>query len=81
MDHFFKHSPQDKCTLGADKVLINRRNLITEVKRRVSATKSFLLIELKARIVAATMEILEITSMDEASHNVKHDGSKTSKKK
>eukprot|EP00111_Clytia_hemisphaerica_P000864 TCONS_00002526-protein len=63
-DRFYKQSSQDVCTLGADKVLINRRNLTTEVKRRVSATKNFLHLELRTRIVAATMKCLGIDDID-----------------
>ena len=44
--------------------MINRRNVVTEVKWRVNACKSFLELELNASIVAATMNLLEISDID-----------------
>uniref|UniRef100_A0A7M5VDK0 Uncharacterized protein n=2 Tax=Clytia hemisphaerica TaxID=252671 RepID=A0A7M5VDK0_9CNID len=65
MDHFFKNSFPDKCTLGADKSFINRRNVATEVKKHYSAVRSFLDVEFKARVIAAGLDILEISDVDE----------------
>ena len=64
MDHFFKNSLTDKCTLGSDKSLINRRNVVTIVKKRVTAVRRFLDIEFKARIIAAALEVLEIPDIN-----------------
>ena len=65
MDHFYKSGCNDRCTLGSDKVLINRRNVVTEVKKRYAATKKFLQVELEARILAATLTTLCIEGLDD----------------
>lgn len=65
MDNFYKTGCNDRCTLGSDKVLINRRNVVTEVKKRFAACKKFLELELEARVSAATLTILRIERLDE----------------
>lgn len=44
--------------------MINRRNVRADVSKDVSACKKFFLLELEARIVAATMNELEIEDID-----------------
>ena len=46
-------------------MLIDRKNVVSEVKKRYSACRSFLEIELESRIIAAALEILKITKIDE----------------
>ena len=65
MDNFFNGNGTDKCTLGSDKILINRRNVVKEVKRRYSACKRFLTLALEARVIAATLTTLQIISVDD----------------
>ena len=54
-----------RCTLGSDKVLINRRNVVTEVKKRYAASRKFLEVELETRVLAATLTSLRINSLDD----------------
>ena len=65
MDNFYRTGCKDRCTLGSDKVLINRRNIVTEVKKRYAACRKFLEVELESRILAATLTILCINSLDD----------------
>ena len=48
-----------------DKVLINRRNVNTDVSKKVDECKKFFQLEVNARIVAGFMQILGIESLDE----------------
>eukprot|EP00112_Aurelia_sp_Birch-Aquarium-sp1_P017402 Seg4027.1 transcript_id=Seg4027.1/GoldUCD/mRNA.D3Y31 product="hypothetical protein" protein_id=Seg4027.1/GoldUCD/D3Y31 len=52
---YHPQSSDDKCTLYSDRNLINRRNVVTDVKSRVSACKQFFNISLEAGIVAAAL--------------------------
>eukprot|EP00794_Sanderia_malayensis_P001047 gene1047-373_t len=64
-DHFYNTSAfGDQCTLFSDRNLINRRNVVSEVKRKVSACKSFLDLELDARVTAATLHFMKLTDLD-----------------
>eukprot|EP00794_Sanderia_malayensis_P009643 gene9643-10630_t len=64
-DNFYSgKSAKDPCTMFNDAALINRRNVGAEVKSRTSASKEFLLIELKSRVIAAFMEELQLESID-----------------
>lgn len=65
MDNFYSSGCVDRCTLGSDKVLINRRNVVTEVKRNYAASKRFLCLALESRVVAAAMTLLGIERMDD----------------
>lgn len=65
MDHFYKTGCNDRCTLGSDKVLINRRNVVTDVKKRYAAVKKFLQVELESRVLAATLTTLDVEKLDE----------------
>ena len=49
----------------ADKILINRRNVCADVKKKYNACKQFFFLEVEARILAATMQALKIKSLDE----------------
>ena len=55
----------DKCTMLAEKVLINRRNINTDVSKKVDGCKKFLLLEVHCRIVAAFMKMLFLESLDD----------------
>ena len=52
----------DKCTMFADRALINRRNVSTDVRKKYNACKQFFLLEVEARILAAAMQVLKIKS-------------------
>ena len=65
MDNFYRTGCNDRCTLGSDKVLINRRNVVTEVKKRYAASRKFLEVELETRVLAATLTSLRINSLDD----------------
>ncbi len=47
----------------SDKLLVNRRNLSTEVKKKYSACKQFFFMEIEARIVAAAMSIFGLHTL------------------
>ena len=49
----------------ADSVLINRRNVGSDVRARVSACKQFFLMEVDCRVVAAALEELHIKDIDD----------------
>eukprot|EP00795_Rhopilema_esculentum_P015979 gene15979-7310_t len=51
-------------TAHSDSVLINRRNVGSDVRSRYAAFKQFFLMEVECRIIAATMEILQLQSLD-----------------
>lgn len=60
------YSPQsdgDMCTLHADRTLINRRNVKTDPKAAYAADRDFLILEVKARIVACAMEVIGFESL------------------
>ena len=65
MDNFYKAGCNDRCTLGSDKVLINRRNITTEVKKRYAACRKFLEVELESRVLAATLTVLNVQNLDD----------------
>ena len=64
MDKFYKSGCNDKCTLGRDNVLINRRNVVTKVKKGYAACRKFLEVELESRVLAATLTTLNINELD-----------------
>lgn len=47
----------------ADRNLINRRNVSTEVDKNFSACKQFFIMEIEARVVAATLDFMQMTSL------------------
>eukprot|EP00794_Sanderia_malayensis_P012570 gene12570-13857_t len=55
----------DRCTMFSDKVLVNRRDINTDVSRRYSGCKKFFLLEVQARVIAGFCEVLGIASPDE----------------
>lgn len=65
MDNFYKAGCNDRCTMGSDKVLINRRNVTTEVKKRYAACRKFLEVELESRVLAATLTVLNVQNLDD----------------
>ena len=63
-DHFYNPKASgDKCTLFSDKLLVTRRNLSTEVKKKYSACKHFFFMGIEARIVVAAMSILGLRTL------------------
>ncbi len=62
---YHTQSTADKCTLYSDRNLINRRNVVTDVKTRVSACKQFFNLSLDARVTAAALEELGMADIDE----------------
>ena len=50
---------------GSDKILINGRNVVTEVKKNYAACRQFSEVELDARIVAAALVELSISHVDD----------------
>eukprot|EP00795_Rhopilema_esculentum_P007329 gene7329-13060_t len=58
-------SAADHCTLFADSVLINRRNVGSDVRSRYNPCKQFFLMEVEARLIAAVMELLKMTSIED----------------
>lgn len=66
-DHLYNPgAAADQCTLFSDRNLINRRNVVEDVKKKFSACKQFFNLEIEARVVAAALNILGIHSMEEA---------------
>lgn len=64
-DHFYHPgAPDDKCTMFCDRNLINRRNVVTDVKKKFGACQEFFLMEVEARVVAATLSVLALDSLD-----------------
>ena len=62
---YHPQSSADKCILFSDRNLINRRNVSTEVKAKYSSCKQFFNISLEARIVAKTLQLLDIENVDD----------------
>ena len=74
-------SSRDKCTLYSDRNLINRRNVKAHVNSAVKPAHSFFDLCLKARVVAAALEIMKLNSVDDTCADVpKEDASKATKK-
>ncbi|KAK3731074.1 hypothetical protein QZH41_012180 [Actinostola sp. cb2023] len=80
-DHLYSAaSSRDKCTLYSDRNLINRRNVKTRVDSAVKPAHSLFDLCLKARIIAATLAVMGIGSVDDECHDVpKAEDSKSSK--
>ena len=57
-------SARDKYTLYSDRNLIDRRNVSSDVSHRVNPSKRFLALTIRARVVAATMKILGMETVD-----------------
>ncbi|XP_065071471.1 uncharacterized protein LOC135696119 [Rhopilema esculentum] len=65
-DYFYNGAAaSDQCTMFADSIYINRRNIGSKVKQRYSACKRFFQMEVQSRVIAAAMEILGIKCIDE----------------
>ena len=77
-DHYYNpSSTSDKCTLFNERQLINRRNVVGEVKSKYNACKQFFDVALDARIVAAAMQILKIADIEETAEGVPAIGTST----
>ena len=48
----------------ADRNLVNRRNVVEDVKKKFSACQEFFLMEVETRVVAATLKVLGLDSID-----------------
>ena len=60
-DHFYNPSAYGyKRTIFSDRNLVNRRNVVTEVKSKNIACKSFIDLELDARVIAATLHEMNL---------------------
>ena len=59
----------DKCSLYSDRTLIDRRNVSKDVSNHVNACKRFFSLSIKARVVAAALNVLEIDSIDGVPHS------------
>lgn len=55
-------SDGDICTMYSDRTLINRRNVVNDPKNAYAANRDFLILEVKARVIAAAMEVLGFQS-------------------
>eukprot|EP00794_Sanderia_malayensis_P020985 gene20985-23038_t len=65
-DEFYQpKATMDKCTLYTDRVLVNRRNVVTDVSKRFDANKQFFLTSVNARIIAAFLDHLGMKDMDD----------------
>lgn len=58
-------SSDDHCTLFADRNLINRRNVREDPHSAYWPDRDFLILEVKARILAAAFHVLGLKSRDE----------------
>eukprot|EP00794_Sanderia_malayensis_P001821 gene1821-2045_t len=69
-DNFYCPKPStDKCTMFSDKVLLNRRNINTDVSRKVSGCKNVFVLEINARIIAGLCQVLDIASPNDSPAN------------
>ena len=49
----------------SDRNLINRHNVVTDVKKKFAACQEFFVMEVEARVVAATLHVLGLKSLDD----------------
>ena len=59
------HSSGDKCTLFSDRNLINRRNVKEDVDAAVNPCRKFFDLEVKARLMAAAMQVLGMEDLQD----------------
>ena len=52
----------DFLMMYSDRTLINRRNVVNDPKNAYAANRDFLILEVKARVIAAAMEVLGFES-------------------
>ena len=65
-DHFYDTTAScDKCTLYADRNCVNRRNVTCEVDKNFSACKQFFKMEVEARVIAAALDHMNLTTMND----------------
>lgn len=55
----------DKCTLFADRNLINRRNVKNDTHHAYDANKQMLLLAVKARVIAAAAMFIGLRTIDD----------------
>ena len=67
--HYSTSSDADVGTLYADRNLINRRNVTADVHSNWANNKAFALLEIKARVIAAAMQVLGMESIDDEPSN------------
>ncbi len=58
-------SGYDKCTLYADRTLINRQNVKSDVSSAVNPCRQFFTLEVHARVIAATLKVLNMANLEE----------------
>ena len=58
-------SAADKCTLFSDRNLINRRNVKADVDAAVNPCRKFFELEVKARLMAAAMQVLGMENLED----------------
>ncbi len=63
--HHVPKASTDKCTVFRDKMLLNRRNVTTDVSAKVNGCKKFFQLEIHACVVAAFCEVLGTNSSEE----------------
>lgn len=56
-------SAADKCPLYSDRNLVNRRNVKEGVTAAANACRRFFQLEVEARVIAAAIELLGMTSL------------------
>ncbi|XP_028410550.1 uncharacterized protein LOC114533248 [Dendronephthya gigantea] len=70
----------DKCTMYADRTLINRRNVKSEVSSAANPCRQFFTLEVKARVIAAGLTVLKMDKLeDEPAKDLSFSGDNSSK--
>ena len=49
----------------ADRNLVNRRNVVTDVSENIDSCKQFFLLEIQAKVVACVVDVLGISAIDD----------------
>ena len=62
-DHFYDITAS--CTLYTDRNCVNRRNVTCEVDKNFSACKQFFRMEVEARVIAAALDHMNLTTMND----------------
>lgn len=63
--HYSASSDADQGTLYANRNVINRRNVVADVTSAWAPCKAFMLLDIKARVVAAAMNILDMKELNQ----------------
>lgn len=73
-------SSSDKCTMYADRTLINRRNVKSDVSSAANPCRQFFTLEVKARVIAAGLTVLKMAKVeDEPGKDLSFSGNESSK--